>query len=356
MTPNFSEPTLFSPATASMAGWAEFHTYRSQRWKEDAIGEPLSSNAEIETNLITEWPLSQFSMWLVKLDGAVVASLEVTIRRPNTEHFEEHKEHVEAWIAVLGFAQRNGLGTRLLATLADFMTAHQKSILSLNARTPAGNAFLTAVGAQMKFSNTRNRLDMSTVNWRELESWRVSVEKQFPQFTWEIYAGKVPFTRLEHLYDPLNELLSQVPTDSLEQAPMRFEDPAMRAWYKEIDEYGGKHLLVMLKDGSLPSARIIAVSSGGFDERRPEWIHQALTAVVADMRGKGIAKAIKSKMTELMREHQPNAKWIGTYNAKSNAPILAVNRRMGFTTMREIATYQIRLNELNQYISSRSGD
>jgi RimJ/RimL family protein N-acetyltransferase len=74
------------------------------------------------------------------------------------------------------------------------------------------------------------------------------------------------------------------------------------------------------------------------------------------MRGKGIAKAIKSKMTELMREHQPNAKWIGTYNAKSNAPMLAVNRRMGFSTMREIATYQIRLNELNQYVISQSRD
>jgi RimJ/RimL family protein N-acetyltransferase len=111
--------------------------------------------------------------------------------------------------------------------------------------------------------------------------------------------------------------------------------------------------LVLLKEAGSDNAKIIAVCTAYFDARLPDWATQQLTAVDPALRGKGIAKAVKARMIELIQQSQPNVKFIGTYNAKSNLPMLAVNRQMGYELVREIGNYQIRLETLKLTLSNR---
>jgi mycothiol synthase len=54
------------------------------------------------------------------------------------------------------------------------------------------------------------------------------------------------------------------------------------------------------------------------------------TAVRADHRGRGLATWIKRESLRLLRADRPDIRLVSTTNAESNAPMLAVNRKLGF--------------------------
>jgi GNAT superfamily N-acetyltransferase len=342
--------TRFDPASASPALWLQFHTFREQRWLDDQIEDPRYSNEQTEKALKTKWPLFETTRWIMHDGSTIFACLEATIRRPGSENYADYAHHIDAWIGVIKTHQRFGLGTALLRTLAAFMTTHDQRTLSINARSDAGHAFLTKVGAQQKLLNLRNKLSLDCVDWERMTQWRTAIDGIEPHLVWEIHEGRVPFERWATLYEPLNTLLSQMPTDGLNQTPIRYEEAGVRAWYADLDRTGGKHHLVLLKDSASQNARLIAVSNGYWDSRTPEWIAQQLTSVVEQLRGLGIAKAVKARMVELIRDSQPNVKYISTYNAQSNKPMLAINQQMGFTLVRKIGIYQIERDELKLFL------
>jgi GNAT superfamily N-acetyltransferase len=77
--------------------------------------------------------------------------------------------------------------------------------------------------------------------------------------------------------------------------------------------------------------------------------------VMSDRRGHGIAKALKARFLELVHADKPEAKFIETYNSKSNGPMLAINRQLGFKAVREPAAYQISCAQLTAHLAARQG-
>ena len=78
-----------------------------------------------------------------------------------------------------------------------------------------------------------------------------------------------------------------------------------------------------------------------------------LTAVARPWRGRGLAKAVKAAIARLIREHHPDVRFITTSNANVNAPMLAINARLGFTEHRGAAVYQIAIGALADYLARR---
>ena len=117
-----------------------------------------------------------------------------------------------------------------------------------------------------------------------------------------------------------------MPLGELESPPVRTELPAWLAWYKELDRHGGEDLLVMLMEGD----EIAAFCETAFDARFPNRVHQILTAVARPWRGRGLAKGVKAAMMELIRHRHPDIRFVSTSNASHNAPMLAINAKLGF--------------------------
>jgi GNAT superfamily N-acetyltransferase len=61
---------------------------------------------------------------------------------------------------------------------------------------------------------------------------------------------------------------------------------------------------------------------------QPDTLVQLLTCTRPGHRGRGLATALKGRVIRYARER--GYRWIRTFNDASNAPILAVNRRLGF--------------------------
>jgi len=77
-------------------------------------------------------------------------------------------------------------------------------------------------------------------------------------------------------------------------------------------------------DGS----RFVGLTSLFRLDKEPRSLFQALTSVTRDRRGRGIAMALKLKGIEYARKN--NYDRIKTMNDSDNAPMLAVNNKLGF--------------------------
>jgi len=78
----------------------------------------------------------------------------------------------------------------------------------------------------------------------------------------------------------------------------------------------------------------------------PAVVQQQFTGVRPDARGRGLGKWIKAAMLQRVHELYPEARWISTYNAMSNDPMLAINHALGFRRHRAGAEYQISRDDL----------
>lgn len=329
----------FDPLAASAADWAAYHRFRRSRGEEDDPGEPLPSDADTERDLTTAWPLWRSQRFLAWDDAAVIGLLGIGFRREGTADYADFAPYCTAWGGVTRPWRRRGVATALLRPLADFMAARGKARVTIDARLPEGHAFLAALGAEPRQVVLRNRLALDRLDLTALAAWEAAVP---PELGFEVHGGRVPPDRLAALLPRFTQLFRDVPMGSLDVPAIRYELPAYRAWYAEMDRHGGAHLLVLLRAGE----EVVAMCEGSWDARYPDRAYQLLTAVDRDWRGRGLAGAVKARMLRLVREELPQARLMETTNAESNAPILALNRRLGFTLLRRVASYQVTREEL----------
>ena len=98
----------------------------------------------------------------------------------------------------------------------------------------------------------------------------------------------------------------------------RFEAEVLHAPWSVPDAY-----FLAIRDG-----RYVGESSLAREGADPTTIHQNLTGVLRDERGRGIAIALKLKTIEYARSH--GLKQIRTWNDSLNRPMLAINEALGF--------------------------
>jgi RimJ/RimL family protein N-acetyltransferase len=80
---------------------------------------------------------------------------------------------------------------------------------------------------------------------------------------------------------------------------------------------------------------------------------QGLTGVVQNYRGQGKGKWVKAAMLLKIRDEFPDIKVISTGNATSNAPMIAINERLGFNLHHETYNMQIDTDKLGKYLKER---
>jgi len=107
-------------------------------------------------------------------------------------------------------------------------------------------------------------------------------------------------------------------------------DPQTRSPFERFEEE------VLRSPWALPEAYFIAIRGGRYvgecalavEGADPSIIHQQLTAVLRDARGKGIAMALKLRAVAYAKER--GFREIRTWNASTNRPMLAINEALGF--------------------------
>lgn len=334
----------FDPATASHAQWAAWHRFRRTQAAELRPGDPLLSDEEAEREEIIVSPLWDRRWWVALSGNTILGSAGFGFRRPDTEHAAEHAPYLNGGIGVIAPARRHGIGSTLLDHARLLMHATGKTTLTLSTFNEPGHAFIIHIGGVAKHTSVQNRANFAALDWAQLRAWEDGIVNL--GLTWERHTNRVDLGVLQTLLPDFTRLIADIPLGQLDRPPIRFEIEGYRQWYETMDRLGGAHHLLVLRT---EQGHVAGLTEVGWDPRTPDRAWQQLTATDRAWRGKGLARALKAAMFRQIQTHHPCVKIMITFNAESNAPMLSINRRVGFTIYRRFTEYQVTRDELDKY-------
>jgi GNAT superfamily N-acetyltransferase len=238
-------------------------------------------------------------------------------------------------------ARRGGVGTRLLAAAA--RRAHEEAFESLGIEvvggTPAGG-FFEAHGFRCAFEETRNILDLSTVDWPQLGEMARGIGSGYRI---EFHPGGPP-ARLFQAYAAAKATLRAGPATDLELRPGSYDAERLRLSLATLRARGLEPYVVLAvheRSGAVAGLTEVVVPA-----QRPTRADQYDTVVVPAHRGYGIGRALKARMLIELRSAQPQLVDVQTWNALENEPMLRVNAELGFKLDRQWREYEAEVPEL----------
>ena len=274
----------------------------------------------------------------ISRDGNMLSWLYCESIKPGTPEYESNKQFFDASIFVDPKHRRQRIATSWFPLVAQVMDQHACTVLNLYSELDSGHEFLKWIGAEPKLTEIENRLKLADVDWDMVERWAAEGAARSPQTKLEIYDGKIPESKWGEFAPQYSALVNTIPWEEMDHGQITITPDQMREYYAQLEMRGElQHSVVAREaDGS-----ISGITDIDWAPYRRTIIHQQLTGVHPKARGRGLGKWIKAAMLLRIRELYPDAQWIATDNAGSNAPMLAINHQLGFRQYRVGTQYQI---------------
>jgi len=318
--------------------WRRYHEFRRARHTETRPEDPIAPDDVERRRLVDQLRYEINDSYEVVSGGRMVAFLRTAVTRPGAPGYEENRQFLWCYGAVLEPYRRQGLGRRLLPLVLDVMDRHGCTFITFESDEDSGHAFIKWLGAPQKGQGAENRLRIADVDWAMVGRWIEEGEKRNPQTKLERYDGPMPDAMLDQYAAQLALLLNTMPWDDLEHGPIVVTADMLRHMYESHAATGERLYTVLTRE---PDGVISGITDVTWAPHRREIIEQMFTGVLPSARGRGIGKWIKASMLRRMHEMYPDVKWIATGNADSNGPMLAINHRLGFKRHRWGAEYQL---------------
>jgi len=91
-----------------------------------------------------------------------------------------------------------------------------------------------------------------------------------------------------------------------------------------------------------------------WNPNQPDLLLQDDTAVDPRFRNRGLGRWLKAAMLKKVLRDRPTVKRVRTGNAGSNAPMLRINRELGFKLYKSIAVWQVGVDQAREYLATSS--
>jgi GNAT superfamily N-acetyltransferase len=342
-------PAPVDPETADRDLWTRYHAFRRTRQRVHRPDDPLKGDVEEEALLKRDDPYAFHERFEVERDGAMVALFEGSTVTPRSPEFESSKHLYEADLFVLPEHRRRRIATAFLPVVIELMDRHGATRATFWADEDSGHEFLRWVGAETKMSSIESRLKLSEVDWPMMERWVSEGQARSPDTKLEILDGPIPEAMRAEYAPQLSSILNTIPFEEMDHGEIVITPESMRETYARLEVTGTLQHTVIARE---PDGVISGMTDVVWARYHHPIVYQWFTGVRPDARGRGIGKWIKAAMVLRLRELYPDLEWISTENAGSNAPMLKINRTMGFKTYRQGTVYQMTRDELEKRIAS----
>jgi GNAT superfamily N-acetyltransferase len=352
--PNVGEvaPALIDFKTARADFWKRYHVYRRLRQEESRPGDPIRPDDIEERRLQRESPFDIEYHYEIAKDGVLLSWFSGSTIKPGTPEYESNKHLFWADVFVRPDHRRQGIGSSWVPLIVELVDAHGCTKVGFGTEEAPGHEFLKALGAEGKLSGAENRLKLADVDWKMVDRWIEEGPKRSPQTKFEMYEGPLPEAIWDDFAPQLSSLLNTIPFEDLDIGTIVVTPDHMRDHYARL-AISGEHLHTILTRE--PDGVISAITDMSWDPNRPSILEQRFTGVRPDARGRGLGKWIKAAMLARLHKLYPQAEWVATENAGSNAPMLAINKKLGFKQYRAQTEYQISRDGLAQRLQRLSG-
>lgn len=283
--------------------------------------DPPVPPAEVADGLRNPPANAEELLWLAR-DGDEAVGLAVLHVRSGRGN-DDRAWVIDLWVRP--DRRRRGIGRQLLDVVVKAARDRGRTILDGAHPHPheAGAAFAAAVGATSELADDQNRVATADLDRTLLEAWARSAPAGYSIVAWD---GPCP--------DDLVEAFARL-MDVMNTAPM---PDSMNPEIMSVDTVRDGERRILARGGELWRAAARHDATGelaGYTEMmfapfKPWLASQGDTGVAVAHRGHGIGRWLKGTMALRVLDEKPEVGAIETWNASSNAHMLAINHAMGF--------------------------
>jgi GNAT superfamily N-acetyltransferase len=278
------------------------------------------------------------TVWLATAADEVVGAAELAL--PTLDNLD----NAMADVLVAPHRRRRGVGTRLLARLADAARAAGRLRLIVEAPEPLdtpgpGAPFLAAAGARMALADRRRRLPLPPVDQAELDrlhdAARAAAGYDLVQWT-----GDTPARWLDDVAALVGRMATDAPLDDLHYGPEHYDAQRIRNRDAMWRARGTRSITTTARG---PDGRLVAYTVILCTATVHTHAHQGDTIVAPEHRGHRLGLLVKLANLRLLRAQHPAVRNVDTYNADSNPYMVSVNEAMGFRPLDRLGEWELDL-------------
>jgi mycothiol synthase len=338
-------PVRFDPARADGEEWRRYHELRHLKHAEMHPDDPLEPDDVVEGRMKRPDAFDLRHWFVMSRGDVVVSTFGCENTAPGNPEYETNKHLMWGDVYVRPEERRRRIGASWLPWIVQLMEEQGCTVLGLGADREAAHAFLRWIGAEPKLSGIESRLNLAEMDRSLMERWVEEGARRSPETRLEIYDGPLPEALWPDFAKQRSALLNTMPFEGLEIGEIIVTPERIREYQERSAMAGIVDHEVLTRE---PDGTISGMTDVSWAPYRRTHIEQQFTGVRPDARGRGLGKWIKAAMVLHVRELYPDARWISTGNAGSNAPMLKINRTMGFKPYRTGVDYQVGVARLKE--------
>ena len=253
-------------------------------------------------------------------------------------------------VNVLPEHRRKGIGRALLRAAVEVCMGQGDDLVFFGQtydRQPSGDAFAKSIAATAGLEMKLNQLVVADVDRAKVAEWA----KLDPAgYRLERADNVVPQKLVQPYLDSANAM-NDMPKGDLRFADQQFTKEQLRERESWLKQAGMEWwLIVAIHEATGEGAGFTEVN---YDPRVGHVIQQGGTGVTAKHRGHKLGLWMKAVMLDWILKEQPNAKFIRTGNANTNANMLAINTELGFRHAWSNTLWQLPLAEARTSLGLR---
>jgi GNAT superfamily N-acetyltransferase len=267
--------------------------------------------------------------------GLVTGILEVSLPRWDNAHAGMLSVTVDPR------ARRRGLGTALFEAGVGRIRASGRSLaLAYAFDLPATTAFAKAMGLDRGSEEVQRRQDLRALDWGRLDAEYAAAVERSADYELVRLAGPTPQDMLADVAR-LTGAINDAPTDDLEVEDEVFTPERIRAFEaaQAAQQRRTYRLIARERDTGVLAGHTMV----GVDSDRPWLGWQYDTSVLRAHRGHRLGLLLKIGMLRWLADEEPQLHALDTWNAASNAHMIAVNEILGYRVVAQVIAWQKRL-------------
>lgn len=324
-------PRDFFPAAATDAEWERYHDYVLHRFREAELPGPPPPLQRWRDRLRTPPPAGERRCRVVEVEDRVVAASTLALVPGDPPRIDANSGVLREW-------RRRGIGSTWLAEAREWMASSGAGMVLARSGERDGHGFLQKRGFEKIHVTRAARLDLPAIDPALLDRWIADLARRAPGVVLEVRESPHQPEFLAELAPLVGAIERMVPGADLVPAEPDPTPESLRLSIRRTIGEGGRHYVVVARE---PDGALSGMTDVGWRADDPAKAHQLLTGVLPTHRGRGLGKALKARLLRHLGQARPEIETLTTNNADGNAPILAINERLGFRRQMEITRYRL---------------
>lgn len=333
----------FVPREASEDVWEAYFRLSEMIFREWNPKGRLPDRALVRRLFATPNPLYSVKRWMVFEEAKIaIASGRISYDTELSPDYDSNRDVCQFSVAVAPAYRRRKVATYLLKHLAETARGLQRDTVTAEADNPVGLGFCRHLRGEMVHEEVQHRLYVEDIDWQLVEKWLQRGRIKSRDIQVEVFQ-ECPKKDVEEFCRIYTEIINQRPTGEMEQ--MLITTPESRRIEERYLKKKGIEWYTMISREY--DDRISGLTDIMYNPEEPHRVDQYFTGVLARYRRRGLGKRLKAEMLVFIKNRFPDVEYIATSTARTNRPMRAINKELGFQPTRTCFLFRWSLPELN---------